>query len=74
METYLGPEHREHLKMETNGGQRGQTDSLTEGYKILPVPRRLVGETHIPPNLLAGEQGEVGNGSKTSFQLCRLPV
>ena len=71
------------------GGQRGQTDGLTEGYKDPTVPRRLVAESHIPPNLspaytdlgsslsrtrLAGEQGEVRTGSKTGFQLCRLPV
>ena len=29
-----------------SGGQKGQTDGLTEGYKNLPVPRRLVGESH----------------------------
>ena len=66
----------------------GQTDGFTEGYKNPPVPRRLVGESHIPPNLspaytdlgsslsrtrLAGEQ-EVRTGSKTGFQLRRLPV
>ena len=65
--------------------QRGQTDGLTEGYP--PVPRRLFGESYIPPNLspaytdlgsplsrsgLAGEQ--VRTGSKTGFQLRRLPV
>ena len=33
------------------GGQRGQTDGVTEGYKNPPVPRRLVGESPIPPNL-----------------------
>ena len=71
-----------------SGGQRGQTDGFTEGYKNPPVPRRLVGESHVPPNLspaysdpsslsrtrLAGEQGEVRTGSKTGFQLRRLPV
>ena len=72
-----------------SGGQRGQTDGFTEGYKNLPVPRRLIGESHIPPNLspaytdlasflsrtrLAGEQGEVRTGAKTGFQLHRLPV
>ena len=72
-----------------SGGQRGQTDGITEGYKNPPVPRRLVGESHIPPNLspaytdlgsslsrvrLAGEQGEVRTGTKTGFQLPRLPV
>ena len=72
-----------------SGGQRGQTDGFTERYKNPPVPRRLVGESHIPPNLspaytdlgsslsrtrLAGEQGEVRTGPKTGFQLRRLPV
>ena len=72
-----------------SGGQRGQTDGFTEGYKNPPVPRRLVGESHIPPNLspaytdlssslsrtrLASEQGEVRTGSKAGLQLCRLPV
>ena len=62
---------------------------MTEGYKNTPVPRQLVGESHIPPNLspaytdlgstlsrtrLAGEQGEVRTGPKTGFQLRRLPV
>ena len=72
-----------------SGGQRGHTDGFTEGYKNPPVPRRLVGESHIPPNLspaytdlgsrlsrtrLADKQGEVRTGSKTGFQLRRLPV
>ena len=72
-----------------SGGQRGRTVGFTEGYKNPPVPRRLVGESHIPPNLspaytdlgsslsrtrLAGEQGIVRTGSKTGFQLRRLPV
>ena len=72
-----------------SGGQRGQTDGLTEGYKNPPVPRRLVGESHVPPNLspaytdlgssllrtrVAGERGEVRTGSKTGLQLHRLPV
>ena len=72
-----------------SGGQRGQNDGFAEGYKNPPVPRRLVGESHIPPNLspaytdfgsslsrtrLAGELGEVRTGSKTGFQLRRLPV
>ena len=65
-----------------SGGQRGQTDGFTEGYKNPPVPRRLVGESHVPPNLspaytdfgsslsrtrLAGEQGEVRTGPKTAL-------
>ena len=72
-----------------SGGQRGQTDGFSEGYKNPSVPRRLVFESHIPPNLspaytdlgsslsrirLAGEQGEVRTGSKTGFQIRRLPV
>ena len=72
-----------------SGGQRGQTDGFTEECKNPPVPRRLVGERHVPPNLspaytdlgsslsrtwLAGEQGEVRTGPKTGFQLRRLPV
>ena len=71
-----------------SGGQRGQADGFTEGYKNPPVPRRLVGESHVLPNLspaytdlssslsrtrLAGER-EVRTGSKTGFQLRRLPV
>ena len=54
-----------------------------QGYKNAPVPRRLVGETHIPPGLspaysktsgnmpktrLAGEFGQVGAGSKTGLR------
>ena len=72
-----------------SGGQRGQIDGLTEGYKKPPVPRRLVGESHIPPNLspaytdlgsslsrtrVAGEPGKVRTGPKTGLQLRRLPV
>ena len=72
-----------------SGGQRGQTDGTAEGYKDPLVPRRLVGESHIPSNLspaytdlgsslsgtrLAGEQGKVRAGPKTGFQLRRLPV
>ena len=72
-----------------SGGQRGQTCGFTKGYKNPPVPRQLVGESHSPPNLspaytvhgsslsrtrLAGEQGKVRTGSKTGFQLRRLPV
>ena len=72
-----------------NGGQRGQTVGLTEGYKDPPVPRRLVGESCVPQYLspaytdvgssvsgpgLAGEHGKVRTGSKTGLQLHRLPV
>ena len=69
-----------------SGGQRGQNDGFTQGYKNPPVPRRLVGESHIPPNLspaytdlrssLARTRlaDEVRTGPKTGFQLRRLPV
>ena len=72
-----------------SGGQRGQADGLTEGYKNPPVPRRLVGESCVPQYLspaytdvgrvvsgsgLAGEQGKIRTGSKTGLQLRRLPV
>ena len=63
-----------------SGGQRGQTDGVTEEYKDPPVPRRLVGQSQVPLYLspaytdlgsslsgvrLAGEQGEIRTGSKT---------
>ena len=72
-----------------SGGQRGQTHGTSEGYKDLPVPRRLAGESLYPQHLspaysnpghtlsgtrVAGEQGEVRTGSQTGFQLRRLPV
>ena len=72
-----------------SGGQRGQTDGLTEGYKNPPVLRQLVGESHVPPNLslaytdlgsslsrtrVADERGEARTGPKTGLQLGRLPV
>ena len=72
-----------------SGGQRGQTDGFTKGFKNPPVPRRLVGESNIISNLspaytnlgsslsrtrLACEQGKVRSGPKTDFQLRRLPV
>ena len=69
--------------------KRGKTDGHPQRYKDPPVPRRLVGESHIPPGLspayaglsrnvqtpgLAGECREVGAGTQTSFQLRRLPI
>ena len=72
-----------------SGSQRGQVHGTIGGYKDPPVPRRLVGESHIPSNFspayrdlgsslsktrLAGEQGEVRTGSKAGLQLHRLPV
>ena len=69
--------------------KRGETDGHSQGYKDPPVPRRLVGESHIPPGLsptysesgknmskirLAGEFGQVRTGSKADLRFCRLPV
>ena len=67
----------------------GETDGHTQGYKDPPIPRRLVGESRIPPSLspshpnsgqdvpgsgLAGELRKVRIGAQTSLQLRRLPV
>ena len=72
-----------------SGGQRGQISGNEIGYKNPPVPRRLVGQSQIPPNLsathtnlgsslsrigLASERGKIRAGTQTGFQLCRLPV
>ena len=71
------------------GSKGGETDGHTQGYKNPPVPRRLVGESQIPPGLspahskssenmpknrLAGEFRQVGTGSKADLRFCRLPV
>ena len=67
----------------------GETDGYTQGFKNPPVPRRLVGESQIPPGLsptytgtsknvsapgLAGELREIGAGAQTRLRFCRLPV
>ena len=67
----------------------GETDGHTQGYKNPPVPRRLVGESQVPPYLspaypnssenvsrprLAGECRKIRAGTKTGLRLCRLPV
>ena len=67
----------------------GETDGHTQGYKDPPIPRRLVGESRIPPRLspshpnsgqdvpgsgLAGELRKVRIGAQTGLQLRRLPV
>ena len=72
-----------------SSGKRGETVGLTQGYKDPPVPRRLVGQSQIPPNLypshsnfgqdvpgsgLAGELRKIRTGAQTSLQLRRLPV
>ena len=72
--------------MEFHCSSKGvETDGHTQGYKNLPVPRRLVGESQIPPGLspeysrssenmprtrLAGELGEIGTGTQASLRLC----
>ena len=71
-------------------GRKGsETDGHTQGYKNPPVPRRLVGESQIPPSLspaypsssanvprpwLGGQFREIRTDPKTNFQLCGLPV
>ena len=50
-----------------------ETDGHTQGYKNPPVPRRVVGESHIPPGL-SGEFRKIGTGTKTGLRPCRLPV
>ena len=60
----------------------GETDGHTQGYKDPPVPRRLVGESQIPPGLspaysgssenmlrtgLAGELRKVRTGAQADF-------
>ena len=71
------------------GSERSEADGHTQGYKDPPVPRRLVGQSQVPPSLspaypnagenvprpwLASEFGKIRTGAKTGFQLCRLPV
>ena len=66
----------------------GETDGQSQGYKDPPVPRPLVGQSHIPPGLsstysesgenmskigLAGKFGKIRTGSKADL-FCRLPV
>ena len=70
------------------GGERGQTDCLTKEYKNLPVPRQLVGQSQIPPNVslaytnsstylsgvrLFGQHEEVRTGLQASIPLRSLP-
>ena len=71
------------------GSKRGETDGHTQGYKDPLVPRRLVGESQVPPSLspaypnasanvprswLDGECRKIRAGTQAGFQLCRLPV
>ena len=67
----------------------GESDGHTQGFKDPPVPRRLVGDSQIPPNLspayagssknvpatgLAGELREIRTGAQSGLRFCRLPV
>ena len=71
------------------GSKRGKIDGNSQGYKDPPVPRRLVGQSHIPSYLsptytdpsqdlpgprLAGECREIRTGTQTGIRLRRLPV
>ena len=44
--------------------KRGETDGHTQGYKDPPVPRRLVGESQIPPALSTAHPNSSGNMPK----------
>ena len=65
-----------------SSGKRVQVSCTTKGYNDLPVARRLVGQSQIPPNLspaytnrsdyfsgprLAGQPGEIRSGPQTSI-------
>ena len=79
-----------HSTLGVHGSSKGgETDGLTQGYKNPPVPRRLIGESHIPPGLsptyqafspdmsgsrLAGKFREIRTGTQVSFRLCGLSV
>ena len=67
----------------------GQTYGHSQGYKNPPVPRRLVGESHIPTSLspthpdssqnvpglrLVGESREIRAGAQANLRLCGLSV
>ena len=69
--------------------QRGQMVSNEGGYKDPPVPRRLVGQSYIPPGLssthpdtssplqrirVADQRGKIRTGAQANFQFRRLPV
>ena len=69
--------------------QRSKTDGYKQGYKNPPVPRRLVGESQLPPSLssthpkvgpdlsgagLVSECREVRTRTQTGLRFCRLSV
>ena len=66
-----------------------EADGHIQGFKDPPIPRRLVGESQVPPNLspantgsstnvsetgLAGEFRKIRAGAQASLRFCRLPV
>ena len=70
-------------------GEGSQTDDFTQGYKMSPVPRRLVDQSQIPPNLspaytnsggfmlgagLDDKHGKIRTGPQTSIRFHRLKV
>ena len=68
------------------GSQGSKANGHTQGYKDPPVPRRLVGESQVPPSLSPAYQGpaerpgldsqlrKIRAGTETSLRLCRLPI
>ena len=71
------------------GGEGSQADGHKHGYKDPPIPRRLVGESQVPPGLsptnsgssklmsktrLNSKFGKVGAGAQANLQFCRLPI
>ena len=69
--------------------KRSKTDGYKQGYKNPPVPRRLVGESQLPPSLssthpkvgpdlsgagLVSECREVRTRTQTGLRFCRLSI
>ena len=67
----------------------GKADGHAPRYKDPPIPRRLVGESQVPPGLsptypgpcrnmpktlLVSEFGKVGTGAQADLRFCRLPI
>ena len=72
-----------------SGSQGSKANGHIQGYKDPPVPRRLVGESQVPPSLSPAYQGpaeimsrpgldsqlrKIRAGTETSLRLCRLPI
>ena len=71
------------------GCQGSQTDGSKQRYKNALIPRLLVDQSHIPPNLsptytvfssyvsetrLDSKYGEIRAGTRADIRFCRLPV